>query len=199
MTPTSENQPKLQQAKEKLSRLYVRVKEEELKELIQKVEESDSTYRHDQSWRSINEITGRKEAKSGVIKGNIKEERIKLWYDHFNNLSGERPDKDIDDILPVFKNLRINDEPFAIPELLKAKKRLCDGKAAGPPVVIKRCYFDEIIMKFANKLIVEGLKPAQWSEIDLVILPKSGDLSDTGNYRRLVSHLLLQTLLTRSY
>ena len=72
-------------------------------------------------------------------------------------------------------------------ELLKAKKSLCDGKATEPdsipPDVIKRCYFDEIIMTFSNRLIVEGLKHAKWSEIYLITLPKYGDLSDAGNYR----------------
>ena len=56
VTPASENQLKLQEAKEKLSILYVAVKEEELEELIQKIEESDLTYRHGQSWRLITEI-----------------------------------------------------------------------------------------------------------------------------------------------
>ena len=43
---------------------------------------------------------------------------MKLSYDYFNNLLCKRPEiPDEDDILPVFVNLRINDEPSTIPEL----------------------------------------------------------------------------------
>ena len=38
-------------------------------------------------------------------------------------------------------------------------------------------------MEFANKLISSMDKPQQWSEINLIPVPKSGDLSDTSNYR----------------
>ena len=191
VTPTSENQSKLQNEKEKLTQLFVAVKEGELKEIIRKVVESDSTYRHGQSWRLINEISGRKGAKRGLIKGNSKEDRRKLCYDHFNNLLGKRPEipdeDEEDDILPGLEDLGINNKPFMISELLKAEKSQCDVKAVGPddiqPDVIKRCDFNEIILTFANKLIVDGLKPVQWSENDLITLSKSGDLSDTGNYR----------------
>ena len=81
-----------------------------------------------QSWRLINEISGRKGAKRGLIKGNSKEERIKLWYKDFNDLLGKKlqlPGEEEDDIPPILKNLGINDEPFTMPELTKAKKCLC--------------------------------------------------------------------------
>ena len=146
LTPTSSTETARSEG-EAIETLRRSKRKEELEELVQKVEEYDSTYRHGRSWMLINEITGRKGAKRDLIKGNCKEERIKLWYDHFNNLLDKRPEiPDEDDILPVFVNLRINDEPFTIPELSKAKKSLYDGKASGPddtpPDVIKRCYFE---------------------------------------------------------
>ena len=76
---------------------------------------------------------------------------------------------------------------FTISELQKAKGSLKDGKQSGPdnipPEVIKRCSLDDILLDFANKLLKHNLKPRQWSEIDMLPIPKSGDLSDTGNYR----------------
>ena len=49
--------------------------------------------------------------------------------------------------------------------------------------MLKRCNLDDIFLNFANKLLNDNVKPEQWSEIDMIPLPKTGDLSDTGNYR----------------
>ena len=72
-------------------------------------------------------------------------------------------------------------------ELRKAKKCLKDGKQSGPddipPEVWKYCDLDDILLDFANSLLNKSEKPDQWSEIDLIPVPKSGDLSDTSNYR----------------
>ena len=61
------------------------------------------------------------------------------------------------------------------------------GKKSGfdniPPEVLKRYNLDDIFLNFANKLLNDNVKPDQWSEIDMIPLPKAGDLSDTGNYR----------------
>ena len=60
-------------------------------------------------------------------------------------------------------------------------------KSAGPdnipPEVIKNCDLDTILLDFANNLLNTGDKPKQWSEINMIPVPKSGDLSDTSNYR----------------
>ena len=176
-TSTTENQ-------NKLTDLYVTIQEEDLSEMIKKVGESDTKYRHGERWRLINEITGRNTATRGIIKGNSKEERIKLWNKHFSDLLGKKPQvpegNEEEDLPPILKDLGISDKIFAKAEVVKAKKSLCDGKAAGPddipPDVIKRCDFVEIILKFANKLMDDGLKPEQWSKIDLIPLPKQGDL-----------------------
>ena len=66
------------------------------------------------------------------------------------------------------------------------KKSLRDGQSGPddiPPAVVKRCDFDDIILSYANRLLIEKQKPSQWLEIDINPIPKSGDLSDTGNYR----------------
>ena len=159
--------------------------------MIRKVEESDAKSKHRESWRLINEISGRKAAKKGIIKGNSKEERIANWFEHFCSLLGKEPvigeDENETDLLPVLQDLGINDSPFTVDELVYAKKKLSEGKSAGPdgipPEVIKRCNFDDIIILFANKLLIENVKREQWSEIDLIPVPKTGDLGETLNYR----------------
>ena len=43
--------------------------------------------------------------------------------------------------------------------------------------------FGRHLLEFANKLLNDNIKPDQWSEIDMLPLPKSGDLSLAANYR----------------
>lgn len=60
------------------------------------------------------------------------------------------------------KDLGLTREPFAKPQAIKAKTSLCNGKAAGPnDIVIKKCDFNNIILRFANKLMIDSLKPEQ--------------------------------------
>ncbi|MEO0685407.1 MAG: hypothetical protein AAFY76_10285, partial [Cyanobacteria bacterium J06649_11] len=54
----------------------------------------------------------------------------------------------------------------------------------------------------ANRLMNENLKPDQWLEIDILPLPKSGDLSNTTNYRgislsSMVAKLINKMILNR--
>ena len=61
------------------------------------------------------------------------------------------------------------------------------GKAAGPddipPEVYKSCDFDEICLDFCNKALIENDKPDLWPFMNIIPVPKSGDLSKTDNYR----------------
>ena len=206
---TTGNQITLQNEKNKLSEIYLNIQEEELSEMIQKVEDADTNYKHKLSWKLINEITGRKTAKQGMIRGNSKEERINQWFKHFSDLLGKEPvitDNTIEDLPTILKDVDINDNAFTLEELVYAKKNLCEGKSTGPDdipsEVIKRCDFDNIIITFANKLLVDNAKPEQWSEIDLLPLPKSGDLGITENYRGIglssvVAKLINKMILNR--
>ena len=91
------------------------------------------------------------------------------------------------EVKSVLENMSIKDDTFSMDELKKAKKYSRDGKQAGPdnipPEVLKSCNFDEILSDFANNLLEKMEKPRLWSEINLIPVPKSGDLSDTGSYR----------------
>ena len=74
---SSTNQESLQKAKTKLQEAYNTVTEEELSEMIRKVEVADENSSHGQSWRHINTITGSKAAKKGILKGNSREDRLR--------------------------------------------------------------------------------------------------------------------------
>ena len=186
--PTRGREQNLQSAKKKLQETYDIITGEELEKAIRGVEDADEKSRHGESWKLINNLTGRKTAKKGIIKGNSAEERIEKWYNHFKTLLGKEPaiEGDLDEVQPVLQSLNISDEPFTMEEYVAVKKVIAEGKAPGPdgipPEVLKRCNLDDITLGFANKLL-DGEKPNQWSESDLVTLPKDGDLSDTNNYR----------------
>jgi hypothetical protein len=155
---SDENQCKLQTEKMNLSNVYDTIMEEDLTEMIKQVEEADAKSRHGESWRLINNISGRKSAKRGLLKGSTKEERINKWYQHFSNLLGKEPDianYSEKDLPVILKDLNINDSIFTLEELSYAKKKLTAGKASGPddipPEVIKLCDFDDMIITFANE------------------------------------------------
>ena len=59
----------------------------------------------------------------------------------------------------------------------KGKSRSEDGI---PPELVSKCNIDDIIL-FCNKALLETQKPEQWSLLNLITIPKSGDLSKAGN------------------
>ena len=137
------------------------------------------------------------------------QERIDNWYKHFVGLLGSEPeaiDADVD-IPPIFNNLGIKEGPFDMEEYTKAKKSLTEGKACGEdgitPEILKRCNLDDIILEFCNITLSSGDEaPDQWSIINIIPIPKSGDLSLGGNYRgislsSLVAKLYSKLILNR--
>ena len=110
------------------------------------------------------------------------------------------------DVQTVLHNLGIVDTEFTIDEVQDAKKRLSEGKAPGEdgiiPDILKRCDIEDILLHFANKLLINRKKPDQFTILNLKPIPKSGNLSDTGNYRgisltSLVAKLINKMLLNR--
>ena len=49
---------------------------------------------------------------------------------------------------------------------------------------------DDIILKFANNLLLKLEKPTYWSTIQIQPIPKTGDLSKVGNYRGIALSLI---------
>ena len=189
--PDKSNREQLQKEKSNLKSTYDQVFQEELECMIKQVEDADIRAQHAESWKIINQISGRKAAKKGTIKGKSKDERISSWFRHFSQLLGNEPvinNCNVDEEIPViFENLGIKTGEFTMEEYQKVKHKLKTGKMPGadeiPPEVLKFCDLDEIVLSFANKLMTNNEKPQQWSDVDIKPLPKSGDLGLTTNYR----------------
>ena len=184
-----ENRLKYNQAKANLREAYNCVIEEHLSCQLRKVEEAHVNCKHGESWSLINEITGRRSPAGGQLEGKSQQERVENWYNHFKNLLGSPPDIDDEDeaIPTVFEKLNIKEGPFDNEKYREAKGSLVEGKSCGEdgiaPEVLKRCDLDDIILEFCNQVLLEGKKPEQWSLLNIIPIPKSGNLSKAGNYR----------------
>ena len=77
LTSSDQDHVTLQLEMSKLHSAYDTLQEEELNQMISKVESADAAYKHGEAWRLINTITGRKSAKRGIIKGNTRQKGSK--------------------------------------------------------------------------------------------------------------------------
>ena len=59
------------------------------------------------------------------------------------------------------------------------------------------CNLDKTILQYANSILLSGEKPDQWSIINIIALPKSGDLSNTTNYRGIALSSLVAKLVNK--
>ena len=63
--------------------------------------------------------------------------------------------------------------------------------------VLKHCDLDNIILEYANNLLLNGEKPEQWSKINIVPLPKTGDRGIASNYRGISLSSIVAKLVNR--
>ena len=80
------------QAKKSLETTYNDVLEKDLTSKLKEVEMAQVNSKHGQSWRHINDISGRKASAKGQLKGDTQKERVKNWFNHFKDLLGSNPD-----------------------------------------------------------------------------------------------------------
>ena len=71
-----------------LSDTYDKLNGDILKSKIKQVENAHINCQHKAAWDLINEVSGRKTAKKGQIKGETQAERLDTWYTHFKQLLG---------------------------------------------------------------------------------------------------------------
>ena len=141
--------------------------------------------------------------KEAITKANSKEDYIKKWYNHFQNLLGKGPKvaTELDEITPVMENLEISAELFTSDKYSEAKKSPIKEKAVGSdlfvPEVLKYCDLENIILGYNNKLLVAE-KPDQCSESNMELPPKSGDLSLTDNFRGIALSSIEAKLVNRT-
>ena len=74
-----------------------------------------------------------------------------------------------------------------------------EGKSCGEdgvtPGVLKRCNIDSTILDFCNDALLKREKPEQWAMLNIVPIPKAGDLSLPGNYRG----ISLSSIVAKTY
>ena len=181
--PTNETQEELNQKKGALEELCNIVLGEELNQKVTQIEQPNKTNKQQESWKLINEITGRKATKRANLKGRNKEETVKNWYGYFKELLGKPPkiineNENINTILDE-NELNIKTGPFTNSEYENVRKQIKGNKATGPdgisPEVLKRCEISDIIISFANKILINNEKPTQLDESDMIPIPKKRD------------------------
>ena len=142
--------------------------------------DASANARQGESWRLINQISGRKAGKKCIPKGSSTEDRFQKWRSYFSNLLGKVPviEGEIEEeIQAVLDPLDIYDGLFTADEYKNVKKNLTGE------ITRSRCDLDDIILSYANNLIENGLKPEQWSTVDIIPLPKKVTLDVPGHYR----------------
>ena len=144
---TNETQKELNQKKRTLEEVYNIAFSEELNQKITQIEQSHKTNKHQESWKLINEITGRKTTKRAILKGWNMEETVTNWYGYFKDLLSKPPkvmneNENINIILDE-SELNIKTDPFTNSEYENGKKQIKENKATAPdvisPEVLKRC------------------------------------------------------------
>ena len=103
------------------------------------------------------------------------------------------------EILAVYDELPVRTDAFDMEEYLEAKKAIKEGKNYGedeiPPEVIKRYTIDDLILYFCNQALLNYQKPNYWSILNLIPVPKSGDLCLTANY----GGISLSSIVAKTY
>lgn len=182
-----------------LEKVYLGITDKELNEVIDKIVSNDNKHnRHKASRKLVNEVSGRKKARTAKLKGKNVKGRLGSRCDHFSNsLGGElSADSKDDNVKQIFQTYY--DSPFTMDEY-EALNNIKIGKAAGPegisPEVLKYCDLDETVLQFANRLPMNLDEPVQWSESNLVPIPKSGNLSQVSNYMGIsLSQIMLKVV-----
>ncbi|XP_072046823.1 uncharacterized protein [Amphiura filiformis] len=192
---TSVSRSKLQARKNHLKETYDKINQEILEQKITQVEKADQNCQHKAAWDLINEISGRRTAKTGQIKGDTESERLHSWFSHFQQLLGNPPviTNEDEPIEQVQREFDMRTDAFDQEEYEAAKKVINEGKSAGDdditPEVLKRCNLDDIILSFCNEALLHGRKPEQWSILNLIPIPKAVISEREGIIEASVYHL----------
>ena len=153
------------------------------------------------SWKSVSKLTGRKKGNEGQVKGKTQQERLNSWYTTFKNLLGNAPTVSMEneDMQQMYEELPIRTDPFDMEELHVAITQLKNGKSCGeegiPTEVIKCCGIHDIILHFCNESFNGNCRPEQWNMTNIILIPKSGDLSNPENYRG----ISLTSIISKTY
>ncbi|XP_014677269.1 PREDICTED: uncharacterized protein LOC106817136, partial [Priapulus caudatus] len=179
-------------AKEKLSRTYDEILAENLAKKVEQAKACCASNQHSAGWKLVREIAGDRLPYPIQIDGKTVDDRVISWYCHFKNLLGNPPTvQDVDEeIEPVFLDLPIDDGPITLDEYHQAKQSLKAGKSCGEdgvvPDVLRWVDIDDLVLSITNNRAHENREiPEQWFILNIIPIPKAGDLKNRDNYRRI--------------
>ena len=101
-------------------------------------------------------------------------------------------------IIQVIRPLEIKRGDFEMYEYKLAKEVIKECKIGAVDELrpeLLRCNIDEIILYICNKALLAQMKPKQWSILNIIPIPKKGDLSLGSNYRG----ISLGSLVAKTY
>ena len=122
------------------------------------------------------------------LKGKSLDKRKTQWLNHFKSFVGSADiSASIGEIDPISPIAKIVDIAFTLDEAVEAREQVKEDKApvGGEimPEVLKRINIDDIILHFVNKILLENKTPEPFFTLNLLPIPKFGDLRLTTNYR----------------
>lgn len=95
-SPSDDTRSAVNEGKEALTEAYLAVEEEILDSKIKDVERATRNAKTKESWRLIDDISGRKGRQPIQIEGASPEDRKAKWFSHFQSLLGSEPPDDED-------------------------------------------------------------------------------------------------------
>lgn len=183
LTPIAENLEKFSVVKTALKETYLKVQAEYLQYKINTIKDSATNNKSATAWKTVNEISRRKNTQQSKVKAKSQEEHLHLCKKYFQDLLGKPPIISEKAMTPVIsQKLKIRKGAFASEELQDAIK---NGKACGldniPAEVWKLGEFNDILLNFCNS-VYQGNPIERWEMGCLLPLSKKGDLGYTKNY-----------------
>ena len=201
--PTEESREVVKECKDALAESYREVEEETLVSRIRRAEVAADRCKNKESWDLINDITGRKSKPCTLVDGGSAEGRLKSWKDHFTKLLGQPPSVPDQELViqTIHPQQDIKTGLFCREELAEARKQIKEGKAYGDdgiaPEILKRVDMDDLILEFCNSALVDGKIPDQWRQLNIVPVPKKGNLTKVDNYRGIALTSIVSKTLNR--
>ena len=89
--PTNINALKLKKAQNELTNIYIKEQTENIQNQINHIRDSVEDRQSRMAWQTVNEVSRWKSPPKAKLKDTSREERIRLWKQHFENLLPKLP------------------------------------------------------------------------------------------------------------
>ena len=152
-----------------------RIKGEKLMEKVRKVGSVHGERQYRESWKVLNEMSGRKRPREEQLAGSRPGQRVTSWFTHLRDLLGAHPTvEEAEEEIPAgLMNLDLDDGPFTAMEFAAVKSSLKQGNSAGPdgipPEVLGNCDLNDIVLAICNRAEMENTYPDIWSLSNLIL------------------------------